>query len=245
MDMETTLSRERTDEWLGVPLYSWDGEEIGSVAEVFLDTETSKPEWLAVTAGVLRSKRRLVPVVGAERRPNGIHLPYSAAQIYGTPEVEGSEVGQETERVLYSCYGLEYSERRSTSGLPERRGTSSQSNSAATKRQSKRAQIEPTRDELYAEAKRLQIRGRSKMNKQDLARAVGRARERSGGHEKANPIEVQTFLEGVGYPMRKADLVREAERQGASAHVRSTLRRIRDEKFDSPADVSEAIGRLT
>jgi hypothetical protein len=44
--------------------------------------------------------------------------------------------------------------------------------------------------------------------------------------------------------VRKADLVREAERQGASESVRARFKRIRDEKFDSPADVSEAIGRL-
>jgi hypothetical protein len=32
----------------------------------------------------------------------------------------------------------------------------------------------PTRDELYAQAKRYGVEGRSKMNKQQLARAVGR-----------------------------------------------------------------------
>jgi hypothetical protein len=32
----------------------------------------------------------------------------------------------------------------------------------------------PTRDELYEQAKQLGIEGRSKMNKQQLARAVGR-----------------------------------------------------------------------
>ncbi len=105
---------------------------------------------------------------------------------------------------------------------------------------------ERTRDELYAEAKRLGVEGRSKMDKRELERAVERASGRSRGkHGKANPIEVQRFLEGVNYPTRKGDLVREAERQGAHEDVRSTLARIRDEKFDSPADVSEAIGRLS
>ena len=39
----------------------------------------------------------------------------------------------------------------------------------------------------------------------------------SGGRTtaKANPIKVQTFLEAVDYPTRKADLVRAAARQGA------------------------------
>jgi hypothetical protein len=110
---------------------------------------------------------------------------------------------------------------------------------------------EPTRDELYQEAKRLSIEGRSKMSKAQLARAVERARgsSRAGSQATepratASPIDVQRFLEGVDYPTRKGDLIRAAERQGASLEVRSTLERIRDEKFDDPADVSEAIGRL-
>jgi hypothetical protein len=106
---------------------------------------------------------------------------------------------------------------------------------------------ERTRDELYDEAKRLGIQGRSKMNKRELARAVDRHAGKAGGRagKEASPIEVQKFLQGVGYPTRKSDLILEAERQGASPSVRETLQRIRDEKFDSPADVSEAIGRLS
>jgi Protein of unknown function (DUF2795)/PRC-barrel domain len=249
---QTPLTRERASDWVGATLYSSDGEDLGSVDEVFMDNDTRKPEWLALTSGPLRQKRHLVPVAGAEPRHGGVQVPYSAGQIKGTPELEGREVNQETERVLYSHYGLRYSERRSDTGLPERHGTaprqrSRRTGTGKTGRTVTRRDREETRDELYAEAKRLGIKGRSKMNKRELARAVGRARGRSGGSpsNKANPVEVQKFLEGVGYPVRKADLIREAERQGASAKVRSTLGRIRDEKFDGPADVSEAIGRLS
>jgi Protein of unknown function (DUF2795)/PRC-barrel domain len=241
----TTIPPERVEEWLGATLYSSDREAVGSVEEVFLDKDTGKPEWLALGAGLLGRKRTLVPIAAAEPRSNGVHVPYSAEQIAAAPQVEGGEVSQDEERTLYSHYGLRYSERRSDTGLaagqgePAPRRTSGRPSPPAT------GDGEPTRDELYAEAKRLDIEGRSKMNKQQLARAVGRRRERDGtSRAKANPIEVQKFLEGVGYPVRKADLVREAEKQGASAEVRSTLKRIRDEKFDSPADVSEAIGRL-
>jgi Protein of unknown function (DUF2795) len=101
----------------------------------------------------------------------------------------------------------------------------------------------PTRDELYGEARKLDISGRSKMNKAQLARAVNR-RRRSGSGAKANPVEVQAFLEGVGYPTRKRRLMREAETQGASPEVRATLRRLPDKQFDSPTQVSKAIGKL-
>jgi len=190
----------------------------------------------------------------SEDRGRRGHLPYSQEQIEGAPDGASDEISQETERALASHYGLAYSEKRSPTGLaepPDRPAGSGPSGREQPSRSSGRStpstgQDGPTRDELYAEAKQLGIEGRSKMNKAELARAVERARGKSGdGRAKANPIEVQRFLEGVDYPTRKADLVREAQRQGADEAVRKTLERIRDEKFDSPADVSEAIGRLS
>jgi hypothetical protein len=232
----------------GKPLYASDGERLGEIDAVLEDIETRKPEWFAIGAGLMGRKRQLVPVAGSEARGEGIFVGYSAEQVRSTPEIEGDEISQETERRLYSHYGLPYSERRSATGLPEqpkRRETASRSGRSG-------GGDEPTRDELYQEARRLDIKGRSKMNKQELRRAVERARGSAGqsgrpreGRGKANPIEVQKFLEGVGYPTGKRALVQEAKRQGASEEVRSTLERLPDEEFETPTDVSEAIGNLS
>ena len=133
---------------------------------------------------------------------------------------------------------------RSSSG---RRSTSASSRRAT--RSSRSRDDGPTKAELYEEAKQLGIEGRSKLGKAELARAVARrrGRESSGSRSdaaKANPVEVQNFLEGVGYPTRKHQLVREAERHGATSEVRATLRRLPDKQFASPTEVSEAIGNL-
>jgi Protein of unknown function (DUF2795) len=127
---------------------------------------------------------------------------------------------------------------------PSRNTGTRRSSSAGSRRETGQ-----TKAELYEQAKRLGIEGRSKMSKAELARAVarrsGRQSSRSGGDgTKANPVEVQSFLEGVGYPTRKQELVREAERHNAPSEVRATLRRLPDKKFDSPTEVSEAIGSL-
>jgi len=243
MERETPML-ERQDDWRGEVLYSSDHEEIGAIDAVFLDKETDKPEWLALSPAVQGSRRRLVPVSGAERRPDGVHVPYSSEQIESTPEVEGTRVSRDAERVLYSRYGLRYSERRSDTGLPERQRE--RSSSKRTRSSSRGGDAGPTRDELYQEARRLDVQGRSKMNKNELARAVERRRGSGGGTggRKANPVEVQKFLEGVGYPTRTRDLVQEAKSQGAGQQVRSTLERLPEDRFGSPAEVSEAIGRL-
>jgi hypothetical protein len=110
----------------------------------------------------------------------------------------------------------------------------------------------PTKAELYKQARRLGIEGRSKMDKAQLARAVGRRQSPSTGRRspgrrseaRSHPVEVQSFLEGVGYPTRKERLVEEARSQGASRDVRETIERLPEKQFDSPTEVSEAIGSL-
>lgn len=60
----------------------------------------------------------------------------------------------------------------------------------------------------------------------------------------ANPIHVQKFLSGIDYPTSKQALVDHARSQGADDEVISTLEQLPSEDFDSPNDVSDAIGRL-
>jgi hypothetical protein len=200
--------------------------------------------------------------VGADVRETGVFLPYSSDQVERAPEVSGEEVTKEAERRLYAHYEIEYSESRSSSGLPARSGGDGGSEDARRRSKTRpaadqrgrrgrsraRTTAEPTREELYEEAKRLGIEGRSKMSKTDLKRAVGRKRGRSSTETKAeaNPIEVQKFLEGAGYPTGKRQLVEEARSQGASRRVRSTLERLPSgDRFESPADVSKAIGKTS
>jgi hypothetical protein len=247
------------DEVIGKAVYGSDGEKIGGVAAVFEDRETGKLEWLAVAKGLVGRGRVLVPVAGADVRETGVFVPYRSEQVEKTPEFEGEKVSQEQERRLYAHYGMRYSESRSPSGLPagekgEERTSGRRSRRTQTSRQPARrggqprssASDEPTREQLYKDAKRLNIEGRSKMSKGELARAVGRRQARSSETRgtRANPVEVQKFLEGVGYPTGKRELVREAKSQGASKQVRSTLERLPDARFKTPADVSKAIAKV-
>lgn len=155
-------------------------------------------------------------------------------QIRNAPEHDtGRDLDKRTRGTLERHYG------------GSRRGSSSRSRSSRSATRSSRSRDDgPTKAELYKQAKRLDIAGRSKLDKAGLARAVARRRGSSGNGSKANPVEVQNFLDGVGYPTRKQQLVREAEKHGATSEVRATLRRLPDKQFDSPTEVSEAIGKL-
>jgi hypothetical protein len=59
-----------------------------------------------------------------------------------------------------------------------------------------------------------------------------------------NPIQVQKFLGGIDYPAKKDELLRRAEESGADEAVKETLQQLQQDEFNSPNDVSEAIGKL-
>ena len=82
--------------------------------------------------GFLRTKQALVPLADAEVHEGGVTVPYSKDQAQDSPAVEEEQISQETEAQLYSHYGLDYSERRSQSGLPERTAESTGTPTGAT-----------------------------------------------------------------------------------------------------------------
>jgi len=59
-----------------------------------------------------------------------------------------------------------------------------------------------------------------------------------------NPIQLEKFLKGVNYPASKNELIKRAEQNGADENVRSSLEQLPDQQFDSPTDVSKAVGAL-
>lgn len=61
---------------------------------------------------------------------------------------------------------------------------------------------------------------------------------------KVNPIQLQKHLKGVDYPASKEDLTKHAQQQGADEDALSTLEKLPDEQYETPADVSKAVGEL-
>jgi hypothetical protein len=61
---------------------------------------------------------------------------------------------------------------------------------------------------------------------------------------KVNPIQLQKHLKGIDYPASKQDLIDHAEEHGADDNVRSLLEQLPDEEYETPADVSKAVGEV-
>ncbi len=58
-----------------------------------------------------------------------------------------------------------------------------------------------------------------------------------------NPVQVQKFLGGLDYPVRKQQLIERAKEKGADQAVLETLQAMPEQTYNSPNDVTEAIGK--
>lgn len=61
---------------------------------------------------------------------------------------------------------------------------------------------------------------------------------------KVNPIQMQKYLKGMDYPAGKKELLEHAKRSGADEKVCDTLERLPDDQFETPAEVSKAVGKI-
>jgi hypothetical protein len=61
---------------------------------------------------------------------------------------------------------------------------------------------------------------------------------------QANQMQIEKFLKGISYPVRKTDLIKYAEQQGADRQVRMVLEQLPDQTFEKQADVNKAISTM-
>jgi hypothetical protein len=61
---------------------------------------------------------------------------------------------------------------------------------------------------------------------------------------KTAPIQVQKYLKGMHYPANKKKLIEQAHKNKASEDVISMLESMRTDDFNSPAEVSKALGEV-
>ena len=59
---------------------------------------------------------------------------------------------------------------------------------------------------------------------------------------KVNPIQLQKHLKGMDYPASKEDLIEHAKKNGADEHALAALEDLPDDQYETPADVSKALG---
>ena len=116
------ITENQVRDLIGSQLVDSADQKVGKVGQIYLDDQTGQPEWATVNTGFFGSSESYVPLAEADVAGDEIRVPYTKDQIKDAPNVDvdaGGHLDQSEERNLYQHYGLNYSEKRSDSGLPD------------------------------------------------------------------------------------------------------------------------------
>ncbi len=88
-----------------------DGSKIGKVGQVFLDDQTSEPEWVTVKTGIFGNAESFVPLQRASIEGSTVRVPFDKSTIKDAPRVDDSEghLDEAEEQELYRYYGMQMS----------------------------------------------------------------------------------------------------------------------------------------
>jgi len=93
----------------GVDVNGAGGEKLGKAEEIYLDNETSKPEWAAVKTGLFGSHVSLVPLSAADWAGGVLTVPFTKDKVKGAPNHDpGREISADDEVELFTYYGIPY-----------------------------------------------------------------------------------------------------------------------------------------
>jgi uncharacterized protein (TIGR02271 family) len=100
----------------GQDLYGSDGEKLGKIEEIYLDTDTNQPEWALVTTGLFGTKQSFVPLSGMSQQGGTATVPYDKATVKDAPNVDpDGRLSEQEEEQLYRHYGRDYGSAGTTS----------------------------------------------------------------------------------------------------------------------------------
>jgi uncharacterized protein (TIGR02271 family) len=92
---------------IGKDVYDEAGQKIGSAAEVYLDDETGRPEWVTVRTGLFGTKESFVPIADADLTDDGVRVPVSKDRVKDAPKIDtDGHLSPEEEQELYRYYGM-------------------------------------------------------------------------------------------------------------------------------------------
>jgi hypothetical protein len=95
--------------WLGRVMVDRDSNRIGEVVDIYLDNETSRPEWAVVRTGLFGMRSTFVPLADAREVGDELQVPHRRVQVKAAPNIEpDGQLSEAEEAELYRHYGLDY-----------------------------------------------------------------------------------------------------------------------------------------
>jgi stress response protein YsnF len=94
-------------EWRGRTVVTSDGDKIGTLEEIYLDSESGQPEWATVRTGLFGAKQTFVPLAQVDHRHGEVVVPYEKDMVKDAPSVDpDGHLSPDDEARLYRHYGF-------------------------------------------------------------------------------------------------------------------------------------------
>lgn len=101
----------------GATAYDSNGEKIGTIGQIYVDDRLGTPEWVTVKTGLFGTKETFVPLAGARRQGDQLHVPYTKDMVKDAPRLDADEhLDTSEEQRLYRHYRLTPGGRTGTAG---------------------------------------------------------------------------------------------------------------------------------
>jgi uncharacterized protein (TIGR02271 family) len=95
--------------WQGRAMVDWDGGRIGTIDAIYLDDQTSQPEWALVNTGLFGTKSTFVPLAQATQTGGDVQVPYDKQLVKDAPRIDADQhLSEAEEQQLWRHYGLDY-----------------------------------------------------------------------------------------------------------------------------------------
>lgn len=108
---------ENISDWRGKEIVDRDGDKIGKLEEVYIDTETDAPVFGTVKEGLISKHLTFVPLADATASPDGLRVNVSKEQVKDAPNIDqDGELTANDESDLYRHYDLLYTPASAPSG---------------------------------------------------------------------------------------------------------------------------------
>ncbi|MFF8783500.1 PRC-barrel domain-containing protein [Streptomyces sp. NPDC015125] len=91
----------------GLQVVDADGTKVGKVQQVYRDDATNDPEWVTVRTGLFGMKEAFIPLAGARRTGDELHVPHAKETIKAAPRIDADgHLDPSEEDELYRHYGM-------------------------------------------------------------------------------------------------------------------------------------------
>ena len=107
------------------------GDKVGKVGQLFVDSNSGEPTFVAVNTGLFGRNSSLVPLAGAKLNNEELHVAHTKDEISDAPNISDTDEGLEPEEEerLYKHYGLTMQDSAQTQASD--RGNAAQAGTAA------------------------------------------------------------------------------------------------------------------